>query len=273
MDSNAPFTVSIYPAGNNASKFEKFLNDSINFKLILNEAENLNIAVTDDEVEKQIQNILNDRKATRADLDNFLRNQGQTIESYKNDLKNQMLFMRFRGRKILPLIKITDKDIQSYYIQKTGSTADAINLYLRQIFIKIPQGASNEVTQNQKEKADQAYQKLKDGGNFVEIEKIYSEARRSSSQQNLVVLKPKDLNSKIRNEIQSLDEGQFSNIIETSTGYYIFQLEKRQFDGGDQYKSYRQELEQELRQKEIARFMLNWLKKARNQAKINVVTP
>jgi peptidyl-prolyl cis-trans isomerase SurA len=260
--------VSDYPADPKASDFEKALNDAVNFRLVLNKAKELDIEVENEQVEKQINDMLKENDKTREWLVSFLQSQGKNFDEYKNDIREQMLFVRFRGRVIVPQVKITEKDIESYYLKKVGSATGAMELSMRSIVIPLPSHKPEDPVFKQKEAlAQELYAKLKGGLSFTEAEKIYSAGGGSEAK----IYKLTDLSSEIRQEVEKLQIGGFTNPIKTSVGFYFFYLESKKFTGSQEYLEKKKQLEGELRNYEINNQTNQWLKNARGKAKITLI--
>ena len=170
-----PVSLSQYPAKDSDSDYDKALNDEINYQLVLQKIEEFEIEISDADVDAEIQAFLKQRNLSPAGLREALRGQGMTYEEYQKDFRNQMIMRKFQGRVISPLIKITDKDIENYYIKKTGSTSENVRLRLRKIFISIPSGAVTAVRKAKEDRAKEVYGKLENGMDFVEAAKIYSD--------------------------------------------------------------------------------------------------
>lgn len=270
---NGPLiSVSPYPALETAPPFEVALQDTINTKLIVQKSEELQVEVTDEKLEEELNSFLSKRNMTREKLLEALKEEGMTFEKYKKSFKDQMILRQFQGRVIYPSVKITDKDIELYYMKSTGDLADNLKLELKQIWIKIEGDASDAVKQGKEDLANNVYQKLQGGMSFDEAVKVYSdnEASRASGGK-MAPLFLKDLAANFRAAIETLDEGQFTRPIKTANGFYVFFLEKKAISGGDDFERKKAELENKLMQEEVARLTTQWLEDQRHRSKIRVL--
>lgn len=264
--------VSDFPSDEKASQYERALNDSINYALVMDKVRELDIEVTEDQIEEQIDKLLASQNLDRNGLYQFLEQQGKTYEEYKDDFHKQMLLRRFQGRVISPMIKVTDKDIVTYYLQKSGATSDAIALDIRQILIRVPQGASNEVKEAKRALSKDVYNKIKGGMDFKEAVKIYSDGPNARSKAGLMSgVKLKDLNKALRKSIAPLKVGEFTKPVETPLGYHIFYIEDKQFTNSDEFNAQKRQLEFELRSKELETQTRHWLKEMRQKSKIDIM--
>src|SRR5690606_4826509 len=141
----------------------------------MTKAKELEIDVRDEEVESEIKSFLESRELTREQLQGHLDSQGMSYDEYKADFKDQMILRRFQGRVIAPLVKITDKDVETYYLKKSGGSSDLVELKLRQILIAVAATAAPEVIEAKRRLAQEVHQKLTDGMEFLDAVKIYSD--------------------------------------------------------------------------------------------------
>lgn len=263
--------ISAYPSDDSSSDFDKALNDAINGRLVLEKAKELDIEVSDEQAEKQIDDMLRENNNNRAGLLDFLQKNGKKYDDYKNDIKEQMIFMRFKGRVILPLVKTTDRDLESFYLSKNGSSLDALELSLRQIFIKTPEGMDSSLLASKEKLIEEVEAKLKSGVEFKEAEKIYSDNPDARDGIQARIFKLKDFNSQIRKELEKLQVGEYTAPIKTPVGFYLFFLESKRLTGSQEFQQQKKALEAELRMQETQRQLNLWIKNAAQKAKIKQI--
>ena len=113
--------VSEYPANKEAPAQTKALNDAINFELILGAAKDLDIDVTEADLDQEINRHLEEQRISKDKLGELLAQEGLTIDNYRRDVRNQMILHRFQRRVIAPSIKVTEKDVETYYLSQSGN--------------------------------------------------------------------------------------------------------------------------------------------------------
>src|SRR5690606_23497013 len=155
--------------------YRKALQDAINFELIMQQARTLEIELDDSDVDADIENFLARQGLDREELLKHLTTQGQTYEQYRDDYRDIMILRRFQGQVITPQVKITDKDIETFYLKRTGSTADLVELKLRQILIMVDPLATEDIVEAKRALAQEVHNKLAGGADFIEMVKIYSD--------------------------------------------------------------------------------------------------
>lgn len=265
-------SVSEYPAESDAPAYEKALQDSINFELIMQRARDLEIDVRDDEVDGEIKAFLDSRGLNKDGLMEHLSQQGMTYEDYRNDFKDQMILRRFQGRVISPLVKLTDKDVETYYLKTAGASSDVVELVLRQILFSVSATAAPDVLEQKRSLAAEVHQKLKDGTPFLDAVKIYSDDAKARETGGLMAgLKSKDLAGPIRTAVETLEAGQFTAPVRTALGFHIFLLEEKKLSGSREFVERKKQLEVELRTVELANQTKRWLTEQRQKSKVELI--
>jgi parvulin-like peptidyl-prolyl isomerase len=253
--------VSEYPAGKDATNQVKALNDAINFELVMGAAKDLDIEVTDSDLDQEINRYLDEQKISKDKLPELLRNEGETIENYRRDFRNQMVLRRFQRKVIAPLIKVTDKDIETYYLSQAGvQVNDMVEVSLKQITIKIDASMSKDLAAAKRSLANDIYGKLKNGLDFNDAMGLYSDdPSAKSTDQKPLVIKLKDLSSTLKTSIEPLKAGEFTSPITTGNGITIFQVVERKIGENREFASKKQKIEQELRMHELGTQTGRWL--------------
>ncbi len=270
---NGPLVVvSDYPADEHSPEYDRALQDSINFELIMAKARDLEIDVREDEVDSEIASFLERGGLTRDGLQKHLDERGIKYEDYKKDFKDQMILRQFQGRVIRPLVKITDKDVETFYLKKSGATSDLVELTLRQILISVTATAAPEVVEAKRKLAQEVHQKLVDGMAFPDAVKIYSDDTGARENGGLMrSIRLKDLAAQIRAEVENLEIGQFTPPVRTSLGFHVFFLEAKQFSGSQEFLAQKKQLEYELLSVELTNQTRRWLTEQRQKSKVEVL--
>lgn len=90
-------------------------------RLLKQEMDRLGIAVTDDDINAAIQEVVARNRVTLDVLKSELARKGTSFEKYKKDLADQIFRMKFMGQVIYPRIKLTDEEIAR---KANGNTSD-----------------------------------------------------------------------------------------------------------------------------------------------------
>jgi peptidyl-prolyl cis-trans isomerase SurA len=261
IDTGPLVVVSEYPAAKDAPAQTRALNDAINFELIMGAAKDLDIEVVDADLDQEINRYLDEQKISKDKLADLLKNEGETLENYRRDFRNQMVLRRFQRRIIAPSIKVTDKDVETYYLSQSGTTAnDMIEVSLRQLLIKVDSSMSKDLAAAKKSLANDVYGKIKGGLDFVDAVGLYSDdANAKKPDTKPLTIKLKDLSAAMKAAIEPLRAGECSAPVTTPNGLILFQLVDRKLGENREFAGKKEKLEQELRMLELVNQTNKWL--------------
>ncbi len=129
----------------------KALDSMIEGRLIAQQATELKLTVTPDEVDKSIEEIKKSNNLDDAQLTEALKSQGYTLESYRKSLKRQIVEMRVISTAVRSRINISDDEIRAYYNQNDHANAADKQAHVRQILIALaPDASVEDVARRQK---------------------------------------------------------------------------------------------------------------------------
>lgn len=263
-----------YPANKSSSSYDKSLNELINMRLILNAVEKMGIKVSDEMVDNHVKLVIKrqpDWGGNILEFEKLLLREGQTLASYRQNVKQQIIFQHFKNTTIRPKINITDSDIRSYYLAKNrGESAlsdSDIELVTRQIVLS---SQGDEVLDKEKEsQANKIYTLLKSGASFKELEALNSDSKFSNDKNILEKHVLSELNPQVKKELKDLKEGDFSRPIKISKlGWYLFYIEKLSVRDSQDFLNHKKELIKELEEREMNKKITQWLMLQINLSKV-----
>jgi peptidyl-prolyl cis-trans isomerase SurA len=261
MDPGPIVVVSEYPANRDAPPQTRALNDAINFELIMAAAKYLDISISDSDLDVEINRNLEDQKMTKEKLSEILKSEGESMENYRRDFSNQLVLRRFQRRIIAPSIKITDKDVETYYLSQSGISAnDLVEVKLRQLLIKIDPAMKKELSDAKKNLANDIYTKLKNGLDFTDAIGLYSDDPATKrGEQPPLVIRLKDLSASINAAVEPLKPNEVTRPISTPNGMVIFQLIERKLGENRDFANQKEKITQELQLIELGNQTTKWL--------------
>lgn len=204
---------------------EKILNALIEDKMILQEAKNKGIEVSEKEINAWIDAFKKENELTQEEFEELLEKEKLSIEDYKNIAKNNLVASKLINLAVNSKVVITDKDIESYYNEhknkfiKTQKTAE-----VGAIFLKLKKDASITEITDLKLKALKISYTLKQGANFDILVDEYSDEPLKSQGGKLGEFTEGELISVLDKKIFSMEKGEISEPIWVNDGVYILRL-------------------------------------------------
>ena len=235
---------------------EDVLNALIEKHLIAQKAKENHISVSPGEVEGAFQHIVSQSGMSSEAFLAKMRDSGMTEPAYKEQLKTQVLQSKLVSTDVRSKTVITDDEILDYYDTHYTSQVSKGGFYLLQIGFpwlnaKDSETSSDVLQENKakaREKAEEVYELAKDGKDFKELSKKYSELPSASDGGDIGVFQLDEMAPYMRDAVKDLKPGEISEIIETADGYQFFKLLNNQ-DGTIVIKTPLEQVKEEIRNK------------------------
>ena len=198
-------------------------------KLLEKYAEENNIIVTEEEIEEQVKLVV-DNYASEEDFENELKKSGIDRKFIKGELKNKLLRSKIYNNVTANVI-VTDKEVERYYEDNKGTLfLVPFSIKAGHILAMFPWKKDNseetkEGREEVKEKIEMVEEKLKNGEDFKELARQYSDDEASGkSGGDLGYISKGQMVKEFDRALFSLDVGEVSKIIETEFGFHIIKV-------------------------------------------------
>lgn len=201
-----------------------FLETLINVRLQLQEARNMGIRVSGEELQEAIDGIKKKYAMTEAAFSESLKAEGFSYEEYKKRLWEQIVISKLVNNQIRNKIVITDEDIKRYVTENKEVLENTESYGISQILFKKQKDADNSKLE---EKAGALLKKIEQGGSFSDLAKQYSEDPSANSGGDLGFLKKSQLNRNFIDVLSGMKPGDISKPFWTESGLHIIKLESR----------------------------------------------
>ena len=245
------------------------LNQLVEKKLAEQQIRELRIHVDDTEVDSAIERVKQNSFLTDEMLRKRLAENGMTMANYRRSIKEQILRAKLIDYKVKSNTIITKEDIQSYYDDHYEEYEGVTKYHLRNIIMKTP--SFGEEKQRVLERMETLLARLKSGEAFSDLAVIYSESPIAESGGDIGLFELEDLDSSIRNAVEKLKPGEFTDIIETDLGYQIFYLEDIVTTDGIFLEKASPAIEEKLYKEELEKKFKDWISDLKEGAHIQII--
>lgn len=238
---------------------QKHVDLTIHRYMMEQEAKSLNITVSPEEVETQINALAARNNLTPAQFQEALKQQGQSLETIKNDIRFQILQMKVVATELRSKDSVTEEEIQDYVKQlreKQSAVDDNDNkiVFNYIIFKKDLPDAINT--------AQKVADSLAQGVPFSDITAAYGENSTFGIDESMP---EEDLIPSIKEALNELNDGENSEPIMTEQGLFVIQKGRNQTIAQKTDAELREEakaiLESRKLEKKAEAFVLNELPK------------
>jgi peptidyl-prolyl cis-trans isomerase SurA len=250
------------------SSEQEILEQLINQRLQLQIARKKGITVGPEEVEKAVADVkLKNGMTTDSTLQKALQEEQADLDQYKNGLKDQIMIVKLVNREVKSGVVLGDEEMRSYYADHSNQFLSPMQYRLRQIYIPLSQPGS---AQTAEQTARNVEEQLKNGADFQALVKRYSIGPELKDNGDLGTVRADHMLPEIRQAIESLKPGEFSNPVKSASGIHIFRLDEVQPPKPRPFEEVRSEIQERLFQERSAELYEKWLKDLRTAAQVEI---
>jgi parvulin-like peptidyl-prolyl isomerase len=198
----------------------QIIDKMVDEELIRQEADSLKIAVTSDEIQDAIELVALRQKKNAVQFKLSLIQNGVFFENYAKQIESELLWSKIISEVLRSKVKITESETKEFFEQQKFDI-NVKKLFIAEIFIPKDEDSSNHAAGISRKLVSE----LRNGADFRNIVKQFS--RDSLSAENhgeIGWVSQKDIDKKIYEEVSKLKNGEYSDPILLTDGYYIFKL-------------------------------------------------
>ncbi len=257
----------------------EILETLIDKKLISQKAAAQKITVSDAEVNAALDNVLKRTRMSKEQLLEKLNESGVNEDIYKSTLKSQILQNKLVGADVHSKIIVTEEMVREYYDKNYTSRIEEGTYYLLQMGFSWDDPQGRDVNQaalyankiDAQKRAERVYNLAKTGQDFGTLARKFSDMPSKEDGGDIGTFELDDMADYMQKAVAGLHPGDISEIIETPIGFQFFKL----LSAGDDavvrtspYETVKDEIKEELLDKELQKAYAQWVKELKEQAYI-----
>lgn len=252
------------------------LNGLIDRRLINQRAKSTNTTVTDEELAAALESTRSRMALSPAEFKNKLERSGLTEETFKKQLRDQVLQSKLVSYDVRAKIVVTDEMIRDYYKEHAGGKADKGNVYLLQMGFQwnpevTDQGKKQEEKTETRKRAERALELVRKGQDFKTVAQKFSDLPSAGDGGDLGILNLDDMAPAMRTAVAQLKPGEISQIIETADSYQFYTVLSTKDDAGSPSSSFdkdKDNIREKLYEEKLKTAYSEWVKKLKESAYI-----
>ena len=247
------------------------LRDLIDQSLLVQRGKDMGISVEADTI-KQLDEIRIQNKLTSMEaLEQAVTSQGLNWEDFKNNLSNGILTKKVISQEVGSHISIGKDEIQKYYDAHKTAFVRPEQVVLRSIEVNTAGKDAAEVAELKK-KAETALKRVKDGEDFGEIAKRYSDGATAKQGGYLGAYKRGELSPQLEAAVFKMKKNDLTDVLETKQGFLIMQVMEHYDEGQQPLDKVENEIMDKLYGDRMQPALRDYLKTLREQSYV-VVKP
>ena len=195
-------------------------------KLKLQEGKKIGLLVEDSAVESALKNIEKNNGLEEGQLAAMLESEGRSLESYKNNIRDQILVSKITQYELSGRIKISDRKIEKYYHDNQKDYWEEGKFKVRHILILLKKDTPDNKKIEKYKYIKDILSEIKKGKDFAEAAKEYSEDVSASAGGVVGYVKKGKMVTEFEEAVFGLKVGQISDVVETEFGFHIIKVDE-----------------------------------------------
>jgi parvulin-like peptidyl-prolyl isomerase len=253
-----------------ASLRREVLDRLIDEHLITQQATELKISVSSEDVDRSIEQIKKENGLSEAQLSEELRKVGQTMNSYRQEIRKQILRYRVLNIAVGSKVTVSDGDVQSYYDRHMKS-GNNVQVKASHIFIGIPENADAATVVEKERIAKKLLDRAKGGEEFAKLAKEFSEDPNTRTEGGDLGYFGRDMLPKpIEEMVFAMKVGEVRGPVRADRGFHVIKLVDRRAKDVKPLADVKEELRNQLKGKEMERQTKNYLSELRKKTLVDI---
>jgi peptidyl-prolyl cis-trans isomerase SurA len=247
------------------------LRNLIDQSLLVQRAKDMSISVEPDVIKQLDQIRIENKLDSLESLEKAVESQGLNWEDFKNNIRNGLLTKKVISSEVGSHISIDKEEIQKYYDAHKQDYIRPEQVALKSIEINTAGKDEAEVAELRK-KADTALKRIKDGEDFGEIAKRYSDGATAKQGGYLGIYKRGELSKQLEDVVFKMKKNDLTDVMETKQGFLIMQVLEHYDEGQQSLAKVENEIMDKLYGERMEPALREYLKTLREQSYV-VVKP
>ncbi len=241
------------------------LRDLIDQSLLVQRGKDMGVNVEPEVIKKLDQIRTQNKIDSMEDLEKAVSSQGTNWEDFKSNIRNGLLTQRVISNEVGSHITIGKDEVGKYYNEHKQQFVRPEQVALREIEVST-QGKTEAELPDLKKKAETALKRVKDGEDFGEIAKRFSDGSTAKQGGFLGVYKRGELSKELEDIVFKMKKNELTDVMDTKQGYLVLQVLERYEEGQQPLNKVENEIMDHLYSERMEPAMRQYLKTLREQS-------
>ena len=243
------------------------LDSLIEREVLYQQSQKVGIQVTDQKVDDQLAAIKK-RFPNETEYKNALNKMNLSEDEVKGQIKRGLSIKELIDQQITSKIVITDEESKAYYDKNPQMFEQPEQIKASHILIKVDVKADDAKKVEARKKIEEVQQKLKDGGDFAELAREYSEGPSNTRGGDLGFFRRGQMVKPFEDAAFSMKANEVSGIVETRFGYHIIKVYDKKPEETLAYADVKDKLNQRMKQEKVEKDADQYIGQLKKDAKI-----
>jgi peptidyl-prolyl cis-trans isomerase SurA len=250
-------------------KRKNTLRDLIDQSLLVQRGKDMGVSVETDLIKRLDELRQQNNLASMEEMEKAVTAQGLNWEDFKSNMRNGLLTHRVIGSEVGSHIQIDKDEVAKYYQEHMKDFVRPEQVVLRELFVTT-EGKNEAEKADQKKKADGLLERVKNGEEFGELAKRFSDGSTAKQNGYLGTFKRGELAKELEDKVFALKKNGLTDVMETKQGYLFLQVMEHYDEGQQTQAKVEPEITEKLYGQRMEPALRNYLKTLREQSYVIV---
>ncbi len=246
------------------------LDEMISEELIIQEANKLQIQISDSEVDQFVDNIKNQYSWSDAQLEQVIHSQGTTMAAYRNDIRRRLQSSRLVQIRIGSKVAVSESQVNEQFRRQYGTSGTETEISARHILVMLAPEASPETTALANAKIAKAAERLNSGESFADVAQDLSEGPSARRGGTLGSFRKGTMEPAFEEAAFKAELNKIVGPVRTQIGLHLIQVTGRETVTLADEADARAKIHEELYNKALQRQMEVWTSELRQKAFVEI---
>ncbi|WP_265332780.1 peptidylprolyl isomerase [Nitrogeniibacter aestuarii] len=181
------------------------------------------VRIDDITLDQAIQRIADSNRMTLSQFRSALEGDGISWESFRANIRREMLISRLREQSVESRVVVTDAEIDNF-IKNNPDVASETEYRVAHILVRAPEAASPEQLQALAQKAEAAQQSAAAGADFSALAAEVSNAPDALQGGDMGWRAPSAMPGLFAQAVQNMSPGEVSPVLRSAAGFHVMKL-------------------------------------------------
>lgn len=250
--------------------YEKVLDDLIDRRLIVAQADELDLKVSDEELEQWLSFTRQQQGMSEEQFKQVIARYGMKYEIYRDMVRENLLKIRLVKTKVASQFTISEEEVDAEYRKRFGEEVGQEPVIKVAHILFRPADESDASLEDAQKRAAQAKARIDKGEEFAKVAEEMSDGPTAPKGGELGTFGRGDLDPEFEEAAFALEPGTVSDVVQTKFGYHVILVSERQMRVANNVQTRRDRIHAELQQKTMERLLGEYTDQLRNRAFVEV---
>ncbi|MBE2250404.1 MAG: peptidylprolyl isomerase [Myxococcus sp.] len=250
---------------------KRVLDGLIGEKLMDAQVRELNIDITEGEVDLGVDDVKRQNNVDGAQFDQLLAQEGYTLPAFRAFMKKHLSKLKLVNLKVRSKVKVTDEDLKAEYAKVSRDELQDFEVRARHILVQVAPRATPEQAEQARLKAVALMNEAKKpGADFAALARAKSEGPSASEGGDLGFFKRGIMVAEFDKVAFGLPVDGISEPVRTKFGWHVIKVEERRAMAAKPFEELRDVLRERLTRMQLEKYTEQYVQELRAAATIDV---